>query len=55
MYVTLPRVKPTISFPDPFADVLRGEFGALEMSNEDPFLDRLERLWNDGSLRPSIP
>lgn len=55
MYVTLPRVKPTVSFPDPFADVPRGEFGALEMSSNEPFLDRLERMWNNGTLRPSTP
>lgn len=55
MYVTLPRVQPTVSLPDPFAGVPRGEFGALETSSEDPFLDRLERLWSDGTLRPSSP
>jgi len=53
MYVTLPRVKPTVIFPDPFAAVPRGEFGALETSSEEAFLDRLERMWNDGTLRPS--
>jgi len=52
MYATLPRVKPTVdSFADPFAAVPRGEFGALETSREEPFLDRLERMWNDDSLR----
>ena len=53
MYATLSRVKPTVVFGDPFADVPRGEFAALETSSEEPFLDRLERLWNDGALRPS--
>jgi hypothetical protein len=52
MYATLPRVKPTVAFPDPFAEVPRGEFAALETSGEEAFLDRLERLWSNGALRP---
>jgi len=51
MYGTLPRVKPTVRFPDPFADVPRGEFADLETSSDETFLDRLERMWNDGMLR----
>lgn len=56
MYTTLPRVKPTVIFPDPFAEVPRGEFGALETGLEEPFLDRLERFWLAGTLRlPESP
>jgi hypothetical protein len=44
-------VKPTVRFPDPFADVPRGEFADLETSSDETFLDRLERMWNDGMLR----
>lgn len=52
MHATLPRVKPMLIFPDPFADIPRGEFGALETNREEPFFDRLERMWSDGTLRP---
>lgn len=52
MYTTLPRVQPTVGFPDPFSDVPRGEFGALETNSEDRFFDRLERMWRDGILHP---
>jgi uncharacterized protein YbdZ (MbtH family) len=52
MYVVLPRVKPTLSFPDPFADVPHGENAALETNLEERFFDRLERMWTDGTLRP---
>jgi hypothetical protein len=53
MYAILPRVIPTLSFPDPFADIPRDEFVALETDLEERFFDRLERLWIDGALRPS--
>lgn len=55
MYTTLPRVKPIQIFPDPFAEVPRGEFGAMEMSREEPFFDRLERMWSNGELQPRRP
>ena len=50
MYATLPRVKPPVTFPDPFAEIPRGEFGVLETSREEAFLDRLERMWKVGQL-----
>jgi hypothetical protein len=49
-YTTLPRVKPVVAFVDPFSDVARGDFGALETSADEPFLDRLERMWSDRTL-----
>ena len=49
-FVTLPRVKPTLRFPDPFVSVPRGEFGSLEAGTEEVFHDRLERLWQAGEL-----
>jgi hypothetical protein len=50
MHATLPRVKPPRTFPDPFAAVPRGEFGAMEINANVRFLDRLEQLWIDGTL-----
>jgi hypothetical protein len=38
---------------DPFATLPDDEFIALETSREEAFLDRLERMWSDGALRPS--
>ena len=52
-HVTLPRVKPTRTFVDPFAELPDGEFVALETNSKEAFLDRLERMWNDGTLLPS--
>lgn len=46
-------VHATRAFRDPFADVSRGEFAALETSRDDAFLDRLERLWLAGELAPT--
>ena len=37
-------------YPDPFATLSRETFVALEMSQEERFLDRLERMWAEGSL-----
>lgn len=54
-HVTLPRVKPTRTFVDPFVALPDDEFIALETSRDEAFLDRLERMWNDGTLRPSTP
>ena len=55
MFATLPRVKPTVCLPDPFSDLSREEFIALELSTEELFFDRLERMWNDGALCSSLP
>jgi hypothetical protein len=38
---------------DPFAALPDDEFVALETSRDEPFLDRLEGMWNDGTLRQS--
>src|ERR1700759_3910287 len=43
-HVTLPRVKPTRAFVDPFAALPDDEFIALEASRDGAFLDRLERM-----------
>lgn len=45
----LPRVTPKVEVgPDPFADLSREQFEALERG--EPLLDRLERLWDRGAL-----
>src|ERR1044071_3461450 len=54
MYATLPPLPPTVLFPAPLADVPRGESAALETTSEDASLHRLDRMWNDGTLRPSV-
>jgi hypothetical protein len=54
-HVHLPRVKPVRSFVDPFAALPDDGFIALETNREETFLDRLERMWNDGTLGPSSP
>ena len=35
---------------DPFAHLSLDEFEALELDRDEPFFDRLERLWNEGKL-----
>jgi hypothetical protein len=35
---------------DPFVHLSLNEFADLERSTTEPFLDRLERLWNEGAL-----
>jgi hypothetical protein len=52
-HVHLPRVRPVRIFVDPFAALPDAEFIVLETSRDEAFLDRLERLWNEGTLRPS--
>jgi hypothetical protein len=49
-YTHLPRVKPALQYADPFAKVPLDEFRILEAAIDDPFFDRLERMWNDGNL-----
>ena len=50
-HVVLPRVTPVRVFVDPFATLSREAFVALETSEEERFLDRLESMWVEGSLR----
>lgn len=50
-YVTLPRVQATFKAKDPFEALSTAQFAALETSDEEPFLDRLERLWAEGAMR----
>ena len=49
-YTHLQRARPALPYPDPFAIVPLDEFRMLETSIEEPFFDRLERMWNDGNL-----
>jgi hypothetical protein len=47
----IPRVKPTHSrLRDPFADLTIEQFAALELDPETRFLDRLDRLWEEGAI-----
>jgi hypothetical protein len=49
-FTRLARVQPTGTMPlDPFAKLTTQQFSDLETHGE-PFLDRLERLWLDGTL-----
>lgn len=50
LHTRLLRVTPALAFPDPLANVSRTEFSAFEGGRDDPYLDRLERMWNDGTL-----
>jgi len=50
----LSRVKPRADMGnDPFAHLSLAEFAALEQERDEPFLDKLERLWSEGKLGPS--
>jgi len=47
----LPRVTPTADLgPDPFAALSLEQFAALETDRAEPFLDRLDRLVDDGTI-----
>lgn len=47
----LPRVKPKIrGFPDPYKDLGLEEFSRLETDETESFLDKLDRLWDEGVL-----
>lgn len=35
---------------DPFAHLSLAQFAALEQNHDEPFLDRLDRLWKEGML-----
>lgn len=49
----LSRVTPQADLgPDPFAALTLEQFGELEEA--EPWLDRLDRLWNDGTLGPRV-
>lgn len=49
-YAHVPRVEPREVPVDPFAHLSLHAFADLERSPAEPFLDRLERLWNEGAL-----
>jgi hypothetical protein len=49
----LPRVIPKVALgPDPFSELSREEFARLETKSGEHLLDRLDRLWTQGQLRP---
>jgi hypothetical protein len=48
----LPRVVPTgPPQADPFADLDLEEFAALELAPDEGILDRVDRMWEEGTLR----
>lgn len=48
----LPRVTPSVSMPpDPLAALGLEEFARLETESDEPFQDRLDRLWREGKLQ----
>lgn len=50
----LPRVKPAGDMPkDPFQDLGLEDFARLELDPDEPLLDRLDRLWDQGDLKSS--
>ena len=51
LHCHLPRVVPTWpARTDPFAGLDLEAFARLEMASDPPFLDRLDRLWDEGTL-----
>jgi hypothetical protein len=47
----IPRVRPVLDrLRDPFGDLALEEFAALEVARDVPFLDRLDRLWEEGAI-----
>jgi hypothetical protein len=47
----LPRVVPSGEVPrDPFASYSLEQFAELETQSKEPFLDRLDRLWDAGKM-----
>lgn len=52
----LPRVTPTVDLgPDPFAGLSLGQFAELESNPNEPLLDRLDRLVDDGTITGGRP
>ena len=47
----LPRVSPSgRDYQDPFEELDIHEFAALELDEQEGFLDRLDRMWDEGQL-----
>lgn len=51
-FTHLPRIQAVRTPVDPFAGLSLDQFAELETSSDEPFLDRLERMWIEGVLAP---
>jgi len=51
----LPRVTPSQPQTDPFGNYPPERFERLEFDTRESFLDRLNRLWDEGALAPGQP
>lgn len=48
----LPRISPSnVKQTDPFANLTLDDFAELELDSKERFLDRLNRLWEEGKLK----